>query len=88
MPTIYVSDDGEDKNDGSQLRRPSIPGNGLRSCMAAETITTHFVANGVTRVKKEIANKNETLDANVLGRTPFFVVAFARWKSKFATVSS
>jgi hypothetical protein len=74
---------------GSHLRRPSIHGNGLRNCNGGQNDhDMHFVGNAVTRVKKEIANKNEALDANVLGRTPFFVVAFARWKSKFATVSS
>jgi hypothetical protein len=60
MPTIYVSDRGDDKNDGLSLRTPIYS---LKRAMKLQggknDYSWHFGPRAWKRIKKELADKSE-----------------------------
>ena len=60
MPTIYISDSGDDKNDGLSLRtaiysleRAEKLGGGMNDC------SWHFGPRAWKRIKKELSDKDK-----------------------------
>ena len=63
MPTIYISDRGDDKNDGLSLKTPVYSLSRPRNCKAAKTIIagTSGLARGSASKKSSPTKRGETV---------------------------